>query len=1082
MEAQTGAGKVSCMALMTFYAYVEERGIERLRLQEGLPYSTEYLDNRTNWIDYPTFLEIERRLASLFPEEPELFYEVGKTIGKTRSLGFLRAISRALISPFQVYLRLPRLMKRFLFRFFTAKYRKTSWNSVRGEYVFDEECPPSEAFLATARGILTSVPFMMGAPEAKVVLTRHSPTQVVIDVEFTEWLGPAHYIKTLYHNLIRVLSLRWRSPGEAAFELEDTNRLLMEKVDDLTEAKAELDRRVRDLSILNAISRAATSELEVDLLLSNAVTVISRELGGAPTVILTEGEEPGLRVGASSGLTKAQKRGLAELAAQGSDQYAGLAEAARVVAPGPANADWVALPMRSRERLLGGVLLQVNPPDQDDRRLFESIAGELAVAMENAISYKVIADLRDNLEIRVHERTAELEDATGKLADTVGRLERTDRAMRDFFTNVSHEFKTPLTLILAPLDELERSLREAGQEDNLGNIQVMRSNANNLLRLVTEILDSASLDARQMPLQLEALELSRFVEDVVVALRPLAERKEIDLTCRTPEEEVPVRADAKQLRRALVNLITNAVKYCETGDQVTATVSTEGERVAVEVADTGPGIPDEQQVNVFERFRRASDSRGRIIEGSGIGLAMVKEIATLHGGGIELESEVGRGSIFRLVLPSGPPTTEGSDQAVTGRLPDDELVQRASDEQLRQDRSPPPGPTPAAEGRAHLTAPTARVLLVEDNPQMRGFIGGLLGQRYQVLTAEDGEEGLAAAREELPDLVLSDVMMPRLNGHEMCRLLKDDPQTSNIPVVLISARHGTEAALDGFSAGADDFVVKPFSAPELLARVAAQLRIRTLTTSLLRSEKQAMLAIVSAGIAHEVLNPVNAVVNAVPPLRRCLTRLMDGESTEKSFKTGDALLGAVEESGRRIHDVIRAFLAFARQDDELRLKPTRLSDGIDSVLSILGYRLSGRATIHRNFYWDEPLMCYPNLVGQAVMNLVLNALDAVAEGRGGNVWIETSLQGETVRIGVRDDGPGIPQEDRERVFAPFYTTKAPGAGTGLGLAISREIAALHGGSVELVPSDSGGAELVIAIPYHPVVPSDTAGPALRKDR
>ena len=1067
-----GAKEVSCLSLTFFFDYLDAHGIERSRLIEGLPYSAEHLHSRLGWIDYRTFLEIEARLAGLFPEDPELFFNIGKTFAETQGLGFLRVLLRAVVSPVDVYYRIPGHVKKFLFPFLTIRFERPARDRLIGHYSFEPGYPPSDAFIETVRGMLTGAPVIVGAPPAQVRAQRSSESELRFHIRFrTEWLGVLDYVRRGAGRVMSTVRMQWRTLGDAAAELEETNLLLQEKVDDLAEAKTALDRKVRDLSILHALSRAVASELDPGRLVRSSVFVISGELGQIPVAILmSEGDPPSLVMAASAGIDAGQRRSFDVLADPASKATARVVSSRGASSLPVGDESWTVLPLLRADRFLGALVLGEQARDFETALLW-SAAAELAVAVDNALSYQVIADLRDHLELRVQERTAELEVARGKLEDTVMRLERADRAKSEFFTNVSHELKTPLTLILGPLDDLAGALATGGREEDLDNVDLVRRNALNLLRLVEEILDSARIDEGRMPLSLQDVELVSFSEDLAVSLRPLAERAGVSLRCAASGGPLEVEADRKLLRRAVVNLVVNAINYCQEGDAITLRVGADRRGAVVEVVDTGPGIPQDQQDRIFERFQRVSDASGRIVEGSGIGLSMVKGIAELHRGTLELESEVGRGSVFRVLLPAGSevalssrdgasppgPTAQGDDPeaAADGDLVQDAAAAAAWIPPLRR----------AAEEVATGPPAAGRVLLVEDDPEMRGFLTRVLRRHHRVLATRDGQEALERTRSELPDVILSDVMMPRLDGFAMCRALKSDPATRSIPVVLISARHGTEAAIEAFDAGADDFIVKPFAPRELLARVGAQMRIRTLTIGLIRAEKQSTLGIMSAGIAHEVLNPVNAVVGAVPPLRKHFGRLREAGGAAGDYEICDALLDAIERSGHRITEVVNAILTFARRDDgELQLKEGRLGERIESALAILSYRLDDRTTVHRDYRWDEPTLCYPALLGQAVMNLITNALDAVRE-RPGSVWVTTDRVGDDLRVCVRDDGPGIPPGVREQIFTPFCTTKPPGSGTGLGLAIAREIVQLHNGSLELRAGGDAGAEFVLTLPY-----------------
>ncbi len=1054
---------VSCLALTFFYDYLESQGIPRKKIQENLNYSPEYLNDRLNWIDYRTFLEIENHLRLLFPEKRDLFYNVGLTFGTTKAFSFVKVLVRAVVSPQQIYMRIPNIVPRFLFRFVRPTFYKLSRRKLLAHYVFNEGYPPSDAFGETVRGLLTSVPVMIGSSPAEVRMKQFSEYEIYFDIELADrWMGLFEFIKRHFSRVVTLFKVRRKALGDAAVELEETNRLLQDKVQALTEAKLELDQKVKNLTILNSLNRVATSDLDLQRLLNSAVTVISTELEQTPSaVLIAEGHPPGLVVAASAGLDENQRAFLDTLANPAT-------KVAKRAAHGAVTHLWVAkerfrvIPLTGRSSLFGALILG-EKSSMFETELLNSMASQLGIAMENALSYSTINDLRENLELRVKERTAELEVARETLEHTVTRLERADRAKAEFVTNVSHEFKTPLTLIISPLEELEYSMAPQARD----KLSVVRRNAHVLLQLVNELLDFARLDQGRMPINPEELDLTRCIEDVVVNLEPLAARKDISLIWHSHDEDILVTADAKLLRRVLVNLVANGIKYCDPGDTVALGAVVAPKWIEIDVSDDGPGIPEDELHKVFERFQRATDANDHIVEGSGIGLAIVKEIVELHRGSIELESTVGMGSVFRIFLPRnyvaertreertsspGPPQEQEDLTDLFLAIPDAERIL----------------PSWSVEESSRSGLFEFKVLLVEDNTDMREFLSRLLGQHYNVLIAKNGRRGLEMTRNELPDVVVSDVMMPRMNGFEMCREIKLDHQTCNIPVILVTARHGSEAAVEGFDCGADDFVVKPFSPKELLARVRSQVRIRSLLSSVIRAEKQAAIGILSAGIAHEVLNPVNAVVNAVAPLRAICDRVASGQFSPDDNKVSSKLLGAIETSGRRINEIVSSILTFTRQEESGHsFKEARISDGIESAIAILRFRIQETISIHRDYRFNEPVLCYPELLNQALMNLIINAIDAVAP-RGGNIWIAVDCAHEKVKVRVCDDGPGVPATLREKIFTPFYSTKPPGSGTGLGLAIVREIISLHHGVVAVESGPDRGCEFTISIPKIPI--------------
>ncbi len=411
-------------------------------------------------------------------------------------------------------------------------------------------------------------------------------------------------------------------------------------------------------------------------------------------------------------------------------------------------------------------------------------------------------------------------------------LRELDEAKSRFFANVSHEFRTPLTLTIGPLDDVLDGFHGAIPAPVRGQVALARRNAHRVLGLVNQLLDVAKLDDGRLALRAHEADLTAFVREIGRFFAPLAERRRVALTLDLPDEPVPICFDPLQLEKAVVNLLSNAFKYTPEGAAVRLTVEPDepGGRVRIIVCDTGPGIAADQLALVFERFYQADESATRLQAGTGIGLALAKELVDLHGGALTVESEVGTGSTFTITLPLGRDHL-ASEQIVEPRHEAGDCVDvpGLTKRQVEALLSAPAAPAaPAGEadalplgslGRDEADQDVMTVLVVEDNAEVRTYLRMHLAQRYRVVEAIDGVDGLAKAPRLLPDLVLSDVMMPGMDGYALCRTLKADPATDFIPVFLLTAKAGQEDRIEGLHEQADDYLTKPFDVRELTARV-----------------------------------------------------------------------------------------------------------------------------------------------------------------------------------------------------------------------------------------------------------------------
>jgi signal transduction histidine kinase/ligand-binding sensor domain-containing protein/DNA-binding response OmpR family regulator len=397
------------------------------------------------------------------------------------------------------------------------------------------------------------------------------------------------------------------------------------------------------------------------------------------------------------------------------------------------------------------------------------------------------------------------------------QLRELDRARSRLFANVSHEFRTPLTLTIGPLDDLRAGLHGPLSAAAAEQVDLARRNAGRVLGLINEILDLARAESGRETLRARRVDLGAFVSSIARTFVPLAERKAIAFDVQGPSEQVIVFGDPDHLDRALSNLLSNAFKFTPDGGAVRVTVTADESVARIAVRDSGAGIPASDLNLIFDRFHRAQTAGTQ--PGTGIGLSLARELIALHGGSIAVESEEGFGSTFTVTLRKGK-----------AHLTADQIA----DEGAVIAWAPRGGPSPQLFATAPVTSelPNAEpvasaadddvttVLVVDDNAEVRTYVKQHLAPRYRVLEAVDGAQGLEMARRLLPDLVLSDVMMPVMDGYALCRALKSDADTDFIPVILLTARAEAEDRLAGLTEQADDYLTKPFDVRELLARIA----------------------------------------------------------------------------------------------------------------------------------------------------------------------------------------------------------------------------------------------------------------------
>ena len=415
------------------------------------------------------------------------------------------------------------------------------------------------------------------------------------------------------------------------------------------------------------------------------------------------------------------------------------------------------------------------------------------------------------------------------------RAEESEKAKEQFFDNVSHEFRTPLTLIIGPLEE---TLNKTINEKSRPSLEIMKRSAERLQGMINELLDLSKISSGKISLEAKEENIVKITRDYIQSFESLADQRRIKLTFKSGEEDYKVWIDLEKYRKILANLLSNAFKFTEEGGSVKVRVSSQQSTVhspqftseiepttdwrpqtanstkgvRISITDTGIGIPADKLPHIFDRFFQTGDKSLTHQAGTGIGLALTKDLVELHHGTIHVESETGKGSTFTIIIPFGKE-----------HLTEDEMLEEkistGSEENKEEWAVEEAIPGHVSEDEIRKKNDKPLVLIVEDNPDMLAYTKSHLIDEYSILEAKDGEEGLEIALEQIPDLVISDVMMPRMDGNLMTEKLKTDHRTNHIPVIILTARASVDSKIEGLETGADAYVTKPFNARELKTRV-----------------------------------------------------------------------------------------------------------------------------------------------------------------------------------------------------------------------------------------------------------------------
>ncbi|XGC80040.1 ATP-binding protein [Bdellovibrio bacteriovorus] len=690
------------------------------------------------------------------------------------------------------------------------------------------------------------------------------------------------------------------------------------------------------------------------------------------------------------------------------------------------------------------------------------------------------------VESEIYQRAQEIQKANKDLAakerelrKLYEKLTELDRQKTQFFANVSHELRTPLTLILGPVDQLLKSPDISSKAKDL--LELIRKNALALLRQVNDLLDIAKFDAGELAPHYEQVQLSEFVKRVADNFNVLAQEKDIQFTLDIIEN-LRVEVDPDKLQKIIMNLLGNAFKFTPAHGRIRISLQTkmhEGRSVFVlSVSDSGPGIPENQRKNIFERFFQIEDSKVRQKGGTGLGLSIVKDFTELLHGKVEVSQSIDGGAQFAIEIPvNAPDKTEVFTSIHEGSQ---ELSQQQMISELKEEQKDTP-----PEYYEDVESDQAVVLVVEDNSSLRNFVANSLSSEFRCVTAADGLEGYRQAQLIKPDLILTDLMMPKYDGTYLIDHLRLDQEIKDIPVIVLTARADDKLRMDLLSHGAVDYLLKPFPTEELLVRVrnhVSYYRAKRLLQTELEMQGEDLDEMVRevaaanqelkrlskmkdeflATLSHELRTPASVIFS--------YSEMLKEEQLQSEFMK--EAVEAVNRNAKMQLRLVSDLLDIARSMKgkiSLAREKILFEDVLQEVLQSQNY-VAKEKGVELKFKLSPglpPIWADPVRVSQILGNLISNAIKFTPPG--GHIMVEAWQSKGFIDISVTDDGEGITADYLPHIFKPFTQQNSSlsrsHSGLGLGLSIVQHLVQLHGGTISAHSEGlNRGSKFLVSLP------------------
>lgn len=783
------AKEVSCKIIPVFIKSLKENNVAPDILCKGIPYELNYLTRRNAYVEWDVLCKILSNLREIWIDD-EYFIELGKQLVDRRLVNLSAVLAGFFVNVKDIY-RMINDPKKGFGNHNVKCITPSSKEIEAGHLEVTLELPIGyqncKDFFLITKGFFSSLPLLLKLNPAKVMM-RETEHGAVYNILYPQSKSRLSFITNIFSSP--------SSKQAAVAELNEAYELLYDRFYQLEESKAKTQLQATQLEIAYNFGQSIGGDLDLD---STMKTVVNSLLN------IEEFAAVDLKVDTiidSEPLNRIIK--------------------SEAVLP---DVTVVNRKLESRGQRIGEINLYIKEKASIGyvNRLLDFIIPTISSELLSTFSYKLLNDYRNKLEQKVTDRTRQLDVANKELSESLQKLKSLKDARDRFFTGISHEFRTPLTLILSPSENI---ISNSAETETRKKAELIKQNAHRMLKLINQLLDLAKLDAGKMQLKVSKGNIVHFIRGVTMSFESLAESKDIKLKVFSSDNEIELYFNTEVMMKVMTNLLSNAFKFTESGGMIKVLVSKTGRNsVEIIVRDSGLGIPESQLSKLFDRFYQVDNSRTRKYEGTGIGLALTKELLELHHGTIKVASKLRQSGVadsgwteFKIELPLGIAHLN-SDEILEDEVPDFSLSE-ADEIQIELLAS-----SEISKDGIYESDKTI-VLVVEDNPDLREMIKENLQDTYAVLIAENGVIGFKLAEENIPDLIISDIMMPEMDGYELTKRIKTNEKTNHIPVILLTAKAATEDKLEGLETGADDYLIKPFNEKELTIRVRNLIKIR----------------------------------------------------------------------------------------------------------------------------------------------------------------------------------------------------------------------------------------------------------------